>query len=612
MDKYILTIIFKIAVLYFLTLNSLLALNVTYDTEFLIDNNGTITLQDIKNDTALVFSPINKESLNFGFSDATFWLRVKVENTTDKLLRKYIIYKDPLVGYLDIYFKDKVKYFGVLRKHDIPYIDPTFPIELKPREQAYIYLKVFSDVTPINIKVYLDDEQEMNKNELTNHFIMSMFFGFLIALIVYNASIYFSIKDKLYIYYILYVLSILIHHFGYKGFMQLYITLDPLPYILTHPVPLMDAFMITTVLLFTAIFLHIKRYKKIYIIFHILAIGSILNALIMFYPPFYNLEIVFLWALMSIIIVVSSAIYLTVQGVEYSRIYLLGWVPLTLMFIMLLLRQIFGINLLEHLPYFEELAIAFEATIFSVALSLRIKRINEEKNEATAKLLNFEQDAKQNLETEVYNKTKELNHRLSERNTLLQELNHRVKNNMQIIISMLRLQAKKYGKHEQEIVQIAENRIRSMLFIHELLYEKGENVSFEPKEYFTLLIVKICDSFSFKKECVTLNIEAFELNNDIVVNLGFIINELLTNSIKHAKPKNELHIDIVLCKREDEIVLTFRDNGISFNAQKDGLGTLFIDSMVKEQLKGKIQRRFDDGYKVDINMPDKKSDAKVM
>lgn len=598
--------ILKIFVLFLLSSNLLYAINITADAEFLIDTNNSLTLIEIKDNTNVEFTHINSETLNLGFSNSTVWLRIKVENKSNKPIREYLVYKDPIVGELDIFFKDRVEYFGVLRKHTSAYIHPTFGFELEPKEQAYIYAKVFSNVTPINIKLHIYNEHELNKSELTNHLVMAMFFGFLIALIVYNISVYFSIKNKVFLFYIFYVFAILVHHLGYKGFQQLYIAPDSLPYILTHPVAIMDAMMLTGMVLFTGSFLHVKRYKKIYIIFHIIAIGSILNAILMLYAPFYNLEIVFLWAIIGLITIFFSAVYLMFNGVNEAKIYLLGWFPLTLMFTLVVIRQLFGINILSYLPYFEEFAISFEATIFSVALSLRIKRIDKEKHEAVDRLLEFEQNAKQKLRIEVDEKTKELTRHLKEKEILLRELNHRVKNNMQIIISMLRLQAKKYGKHEQEIVQVAENRIRSMLFIHELLYEKGEKVSLEPKEYFTLLVEKINDSFSIKNESVTLEIENLEFDTDRVVNLGFIINELLTNAIKHAKPEKELHIKLALHKTQNEVVLTFSDNGTSLNEPKSGLGTLFIDSMVKEQLKGRIQRRFDDGYKIDITIPDKK------
>lgn len=598
------TVFYKILVVFLFASNTLFALNITPSTDFYVDTNNTLSFDIIKNNEMIKFTQIKKNTMNLGFSDSTFWLRYKIKNPTNATLRRYIVYTDPIVGELDIYFKDKVQHYGILRKHEIAYINPTFQIELKPNEEDYVYLRVFSDVTPINVALEIYDEHNLNKVEMTNHFVMAMFFGFLIALIVYNTSVYFSIRDKLYIYYVLYVISILIHHLGYKGFQQLYITPEANLFVFSHPVAIMDAFMITTMLLFTATFLQIKKFKKIYITFYVLAIALIINAIVMLYPPFYNLEVVFLWALLSLIIVIASAIYLVIKGVEHSKIYLLGWAPTIIMFILLLFRQIFGINILEHLPYFEEFAIAFEATIFSVALSLRIKSINEEKNEVKDKLLNFEQNAKQKLQTEVANKTKELNHRLEERCSLFRELNHRVKNNMQIIISMLRLQATKYGKHGKGIVQVAENRIRSMLFIHELLYEKSDNSTFSTKEYLTLLIEKIAYSISLQKESLSLSIEDIQIDNNRVVTLGFIINELLTNAIKHAKPKDEVSININLSKTNENIVLSVTDNGTFFdNESKDGLGTLFINTMVDEQLHGYINRKFDKGYKITINIP---------
>lgn len=611
MKLYIRRIVYRLLLLFFITSNTAFAVNITPNIEFFIDKNSTFTLQDIQTKQQ-DFKPINSDSLHLGFVDASIWLKYKVKNSSNKPYRNYLVYTDPIVGELDVYFKDISQYYGVLRKHTTPYVSPTFLLELEPWQEQDIYLKIHSRVTPKNIEVHIYDEQMLNKLELTNHFVMSLFFGFLIALIVYNASIYFSIRDKVYLYYILYVFSMLAHHFTYRGFVQLYITNDSLSYITTHPVPIMQAFIITSIVLFSISFLGLKRFKKIYITYHVLAIVSILNALFMLYPPFYNLEVVFLWVLISIITIISSTLYLTTKNVKHIKLYLLGWTPLILIFTIEILRQIFSIGIVNDFAYLEEFVIAFEATVFSVAISLRVKQMNEDKNEAKDKLLHFEKGAKEQLELEIADKTKELKHRLDERDTLLRELNHRVKNNMQIIISMLRLQANKYGKHEKEIVQIAENRIRSMLFIHELLYKSNKN-TFDIQEYFKLLIEEISNSFALNDRCLNVEIQELHLDNDQVVNLGFIINELLTNAIKHAKPKNELLIYISLQKTNNQVILSIEDNGIDFKTSKDGLGTLFIDTMVDEQLKAKIHREFDNGYKVQISIPEThKSDMKVI
>lgn len=304
---------------------------------------------------------------------------------------------------------------------------------------------------------------------------------------------------------------------------------------------------------------------------------------------------------------IISAVYMLFHRVKIAWIYLLGWAPLFTMFFILALRQLTGINILGFFPYFEEFAISFEAIVFSVALSLRVRKINTQKKNAIRQLLLNEKELSNKLQTEVDKKTQELQENLKEKELLLAEVNHRVKNNMQMIISMLRLQADDQDDQFKELVTIAENRIISLLSIHELVYKNKEFTSINTSNYLHEFIDALVKSFSYDEKALDINIEPIQLDIDSLIQSTLIINELVTNAIKYAINPNGVKIYIGMKTVNEHVELEVSDNGtdIEKNMPK-GFGALFTIRTVKSVLRGTIKTSTENGYKTTITFPLKK------
>lgn len=192
---------------------------------------------------------------------------------------------------------------------------------------------------------------------------------------------------------------------------------------------------------------------------------------------------------------------------------------------------------------------------------------------------------------------------LKEKEILLKEIHHRVKNNMQIISSLLNLQAK-YVTDERtlEIFHEGRNRIRTMALIHEKLYGPKDFTRINFVEYLNELCSFLLKAYKidYQKISIKIDIENIYLDMDQALTLGFIINELVSNSLKYAFPNGlEGQIKISLKKNENQNLLRVYDNGIGIPPEIDFGKTstlgLQLVQMFAEQISGSVELRRGEG-----------------
>jgi two-component sensor histidine kinase/tetratricopeptide (TPR) repeat protein len=208
-------------------------------------------------------------------------------------------------------------------------------------------------------------------------------------------------------------------------------------------------------------------------------------------------------------------------------------------------------------------------------------------------------------------KNKIIEKALQEKQLLLKEVHHRVKNNFQIVSSLLELQTK--GIEDEKALNLAnegKNRVKSMALIHQKLYQNDTGlIDFD--EYIKILVKELSSMYaSEKKVQTTIQTENMQFDVDTAIPLGLIVNELITNAYKYAfdaAADNELNISINKVN-EDEYKLVVSDNGKGIDAGLDlskvkSLGLRLVRRLTK-QLQGDFLWNTDDGATFEITFKD--------
>lgn len=195
---------------------------------------------------------------------------------------------------------------------------------------------------------------------------------------------------------------------------------------------------------------------------------------------------------------------------------------------------------------------------------------------------------------------------LAEKDLLLKELYHRVKNNMQIISSLLDLQASTIRNAGMvETFRVSQARVRAMALVHEKLYQAPDLTKISFSDYVQDLVADLFSSYGVEPGRIELkldvNLDGDFIPVDMAVPCGLIVNELLSNCVKHAFPEGRRgEIRVSLHAGEDDIYqLAVADNGVGLPAGFDNavgsLGLSLVRSLSREQLKGTVEVKHNGG-----------------
>ncbi len=185
---------------------------------------------------------------------------------------------------------------------------------------------------------------------------------------------------------------------------------------------------------------------------------------------------------------------------------------------------------------------------------------------------------------------------LSERDALLSEVHHRVKNNLQIIISLLNIQSIGAGEEAKSSLMDAQNRVRAMAILHETIYDTGDFTGVDMESFITRLMERLRGAFG--EYGVEFSVEAdIRLNLETAIPLGLLINEAVTNSFRHAFPDGRGRIMVKL-EGDGDLRLTVTDDGAGLGSgYREGVGMSLMKALA-DQLDGELRFESDGGTSV--------------
>ena len=548
------------------------------------------------------FKNSTKDQISFGHNhDAYLWITFTLENNSYKNQEYILEYVGNIVYRLDLY-DERGSYINSSGAYDLELfqknIGHTLKVQVPAKSSMTYYIKIQNPISSMMLDLSLWDSSSYvsYKNSYWN--IVSFLHGAMFILILYNLMLFFFTRDKSYFYYVLVTSAMLYHELNTTGFILFFPDLM-IPYTVNaiHVLVLISFVFIPV---FARSFLQLQtlmprvdtylKYAPVVLI--AVTVLSIYSAI----PTILN-RLVFVTISISVIVIAFIALY---KGVKQARYYVIGWSGVLAAFggMMLYRAGYFPFNLETfHLP---QASIVFEALIFSVGLAARIRYMKEEKEASDSKLILHQKEEKVRLEKKVSQRTKELNKALNIKNLLIKEVHHRVKNNIQIIISLIRLQADVFeDKRIKEAMLVSEQRIKAMGSVHEMLYAHDDISEIDSKEYFESLVDEARFAYDiFENITVTIETEEF-LGIDYAIYVGLIINELVTNSYKYAFDSKEGKINISLIYHDGEYTLEINDNGKGGEIidSDNSLGMMLVDTLVTQQLKGSIETFNDNGMK---------------
>ena len=572
-----------------------------------IGNKETINSILSKNDK---FITTNKKVIDYcNLVPEGVWIKFELQNTTNKSIQKILKIDNLSTERIDLY---KVSDKKVLSKkttgihhlekfHGLVILN--IPIDINANTIETYYLNVKNEKLSLWFKPELYEPKVFYKEDTFHQIIWALFFGGIFSLVLYNIFLFIFTKDKIYLYYFLYLIATLLQS-QFSIYPKLYLLpMDDMEFVkksLYVNVFYVNVFVTFTMTLFIRNFLDTVLYPKIdftlklllyiipiYFILQIFNIFTIPQVVIFqFFTPYYFLGIGF---------------YALYKKNPQAKFFLLGW-SLALIAWLSLFFQYMGILPIKYIfEYTFETLIMAEVILFAISLAYRIKTLEKKKNDLTQTLLVQQQNESKRLEQIVNIRTQELNNELKQNELLLKELHHRVKNNMQFITSLYALKLNDNGdEYIQEKLYDVERKIHAMSIVHQMLYNQKNLVNIDAKEYFEKVLQNIKESFELENITFKLDINSF-LDTEEAIYCGLIVNELVTNAIKHAFDSKGGIIKISLNSVDNGTLLEVSDNGIgkTYNTNAT-FGEMMIESLATEQLEGKLQVVVDHGTHISL------------
>ena len=331
---------------------------------------------DIKKEKFLTY---NSKKSNFGFTKSIYWLKIDIKNLSQNSSKNTFVIPYNLLDYIDIYQLENDKLilkreFGDLRvyKNDGFLPDPSFIVSLKKDESKTFFYKIQTQGS-MNIELYIKSENEFKRYSLEKSIVLSLYFGAIFIMLIYNFILYLIIKDKSYLFYLLFHIDYLFFILTLNGISAAYIW-PTFPFMNSFAIVVLMSIGSSLAVIFTIEFLNIKiQSPKLYRLLRgLFWVNVIMTFSIIFIGYHLSSMLTSLVSLISILIILPSSIYSHyVSKNPNAKFFALAWGILLIGIFIIHFRNI-GILPVNIFTSYSPLIGAFlELTLLSIALAYR-------------------------------------------------------------------------------------------------------------------------------------------------------------------------------------------------------------------------------------------------
>lgn len=395
-------------------------LNLGPHVELLEDAGRELDIEQLLNrEGALEWQASRQDTLNFSFSSSAWWLRLRVENSSSKEVRRLLELAMPLHDYLDAYVVDEqgevVRQWQTGNRRDFdsrPITHRTFvlPVYVPAGETREIFLRLDThdglyDATPL----YLMSDAGFLAKAQRELMAFSLYFGALLALLIYNLLLYVATRERSLLLYVAYLGSFFVLMFTARGFAFQH-WWPTLPTFNNQLVPLNIGFFGVMLAVFSDSFLSLRRHapRTTRVLFAVggLCLLSSLPALLGHYAPVFRLMIPAAIVLSGLLL--GVALWRSLQGDKLARIYLVAWGVL-LVGVALYFLRVAGVlpyNIVTE--YAVQVGSGIEFLLLSLGLAWKINQFKNEKLAAERATIELQRSLNERLEEQVQQRTREL------------------------------------------------------------------------------------------------------------------------------------------------------------------------------------------------------------
>ncbi len=353
---------------------------------YLEDASGELTFGQVRNAPyAEQFAFYGDDPPQIGFTTSAWWVRLTVVNETDKQQSIHLRQDYPLIDHLDFWAPDannsyKKQSTGdrkIFSARPVEHRNLLLPIELRANSEAVVYLRFASD-GPINIGLSAHLEQAMIENVSNSELGIGLYFGGFLVLVIYNIFIFVAVRDRTFIFYLLYLISYGVYFAVHNGLAFQHFWPNN-PWLANQSLLVLLTTTLFCGLAFSMLFLNPKeRSKRYYKLGNILLILLVVAFFAVFAVPYQTIILILaLFSMATTLLIMMMGISSLLSGYRPARYFMLAWTALLIGVIVYMLKT-FGLlphNAITHYGF--QIGSLIEMTLLSVALSSKVSDIQK-------------------------------------------------------------------------------------------------------------------------------------------------------------------------------------------------------------------------------------------